>query len=96
MLENIMYFELKRRGYAVYIGKNGTKEIDFVAVRRDERIYIQVCCNLPEESDWEIANLLEIRDHYPKYVVTLDELAEGNINGIKIVHMADFLLSNDY
>ena len=99
MLENIMYFELKRRGYAVYIGKNGTKEIDFVAVRRDERIYIQVCCNLPEESDWEIANLLEIRDHYPKYVVTLDELAEGNIrniNGIKIVHMANFLLSDDY
>ena len=96
MLENVMYFELKRRGYEVHIGKNETKEIDFVAVRRDERIYIQVCRNMLDESDREVANLLEIRDHYPKYVVTLDELACGNINGIKIVHMADFLLCNDY
>ena len=91
MLENIVYFELRRKGYDVYIGKNATKEIDFVAVRRDERIYVQVCRNLPEESDREIANLLEI-----KYVVTMDELAAGNINGVKIVHLADFLLSEDY
>ena len=96
MLENIVYFELRRKGYDVYIGKNASKEIDFVAVRRDERIYVQVCRNLPEESDREIANLLEIKDHYPKYVVTLDEVAAGNINGIKIVHLADFLLSQDY
>ena len=96
MLENIVYFELRRKGYDVYIGKRETKEIDFVAVRRDERIYIQVCRNLPEESDREIANLLEIKDHYPKYVVTLDELAAGNINGVKIVHLADFLLAEDY
>ena len=96
MLENIVYFELLRRGYEVYIGKNETKEIDFVAVRRDERIYVQVCRNLPEESDREVANLLEIKDHYPKYVVTLDELATGNINGVKIVHLADFLLTEDY
>lgn len=96
MLENIVYFELRRRGYEVYIGKNETKEIDFVAVRRDERIYVQVCRRLPEESDREVANLLEIKDHYPKYVVTLDELAAGNINGVKIVHLADFLLSNEY
>lgn len=96
MLENIVYFELRRKGYDVYIGKNETKEIDFVAVRRDERIYVQVCRRLPEESDREIANLLEIRDHYPKYVVTLDELAAGNINGVKIVHLADFLLSDRY
>ena len=70
MLENIVYFELRRKGYDVYIGKNETKEIDFVAVRRDERIYVQVCRRLPEESDREVANLLEIKDHYPKYVVT--------------------------
>ena len=50
MLENIVYFELRRKGYDVYIGKIATKEIDFVAVRRDERIYVQVCRNLPEES----------------------------------------------
>lgn len=96
ILENIVYFELLRRGYAVYIGKNETKEIDFVAVRRDERIYVQVCRRLPEGSDREIANLLEIKDHYPKYVVTLDEWAAGNINGVKIVHLADFLLSSEY
>ncbi len=92
MLENIVYFELRRKGYEVYIGKNETKEIDFVAVRRDERIYVQVCRNLPEDSDREVANLLEIKDHYPKYVVTLDDLAGGNISGVKIIHLADFLL----
>lgn len=91
MLENIVYFELRRKGYEVYIGKNGTKEVDFVATRRDERIYVQVCLRLPDESDREIANLLEIKDHYPKYVVTLDELAAGNINGVKIMHLVDFL-----
>ena len=96
MLENLVYFELKRRGYEVYIGKNETKEIDFVAVRRDERIYVQVCRNLPEDSDRELANLLELKDHYPKYVVTLDDLAGGNVNGVKLVHMADFLLSQEY
>ena len=96
MLENIVYFELRRKGYDAYIGKNASKEIDFVAVRRDERIYVQVCRNMPEESDREIANLLEIKDHYPKYVVTLDELATGNINGVKIMHLADFLLSEDF
>ncbi len=96
MLENIVYFELRRRGYEAYIGKNETKEIDFVAVRRDERIYVQVCRNMPEESDREVANLLEIRDHYPKYVVTLDDLASGNINGVKVVHLSDFLLSEEY
>ena len=96
MLENIVYFELRRKGYDVYIGKNETKEIDFVAVRRDERIYVQVCRRLPEESDREVANLHEIKDHYPKYVVTLDELAAGNINGVKIVHLADFLMSCEY
>ena len=96
MLENIVYFELRRKGYDVYIGKNAAKEIDFVAVRWDERLYVQVYRNFPEESEREVANLLEIKDHYPKYVVTLDELAGGNINGVKIVHLVDFLLAADY
>lgn len=96
MLENIVYFELRRKGYDVYIGKNADKKIDFIAAHRDKRLYVQVCRNLPEESDREIANLLEIKDHYPKYVVTLDELAGGNINGVRIVHLADFLLSEEY
>lgn len=96
MLENIIYFELRRRGYEVYIGKNETKEIDFVAVRRDERIYVQVCRSLPEGSDREVGNLLEIKDHYPKYVVTLDELDVGNVNGVRIVYLVDFLLYSEY
>lgn len=96
MLENLVYFELRRKGYEVYIGKNMNKEIDFVAVQRDERIYVQVCRNLPADSDREIANLLEIKDHYPKYVVTMDEMAAGNVNGVKIMHLADFLLCKDY
>ena len=94
-LETIVFFELRRRGYDVFIGKNAAKEIDFVATRRDERIYVQVCVRLPEDSDREIGNLLEIPDNYPKYVVTLDSMATGNENGIKIVHLADFLL-NEY
>ena len=95
MLENIVYFELKRQGYDVYIGKLGSKEIDFVAIKRDERIYVQVCRALPEDSDRETDNLLAIKDHYPKYVVTLDELATGNVNGVKIVHLLDFLLKDE-
>ena len=96
MLETIVYFELRRRGYDVYVGKNETKGIDFVAVRRDERVYVQVCRELPDASDREIVNLLEIKDHYPKYVVTMDDLAGGNIDGVRIVHLVDFLLSPQY
>lgn len=94
-IENIVFFELKRRGYDVYIGKNGTKEIDFVATKRDDRVYIQVCRELPKESDREITNLMEIKDHYPKMIVTLDDYASGNFNGIKIVHLVDFLLNEN-
>ena len=92
-MENIVFLELKRRGYDVFIGKNDTKEIDFVATHRDERIYVQVCVRIPETSDREVGNLMEIRDHYPKYVVTLNEMDTGIENGIKIVHLADFLLA---
>ncbi len=92
-LENVVFLELKRRGYDVCIGKNEAKEIDFVATQRDERLYVQVCVQLPSDSDREVGNLMELRDHYPKYVVTLDRMATGNENGIKIVHLLDFLLS---
>lgn len=92
MLENLVFFELKRRGYDVYIGKNHDKEIDFVATKRNDRLYVQVCRNLPSNSDREIANLVEIKDHFSKIVVTLDDFAGGNVDGIKIVHLADFLL----
>ncbi len=95
-MENIVFLELKRRGYEVYVGKNDTKEIDFIAIRRDEKIYVQVCVQLPENSDREVGNLMVIRDHYPKYVVTLNEMDTGIDNGIKIVHLADFLLAEQW
>lgn len=91
-MENIVFFELKRRGYDVYVGKNADKEIDFVAEKRGERLYVQVCRELPETSDREIANLLEIKDGYPKIVVTLNGYASGNENGVRIVKLSDFLL----
>lgn len=96
ILENIVFLELKRRGYEVFIGKNEQKEIDFIGIRREEKIYVQVCRNLPESSDREIANLMEIKDHYHKYVVTLDDLAKGNDNGIEIIHITEFLLKEEY
>ena len=95
-MENIVFLELKRRGYDVYIGKNDVKEIDFVAVRRDEKIYVQVCVQIPENSDREVGNLMAIKDHYPKYVVTLNRMDTGNENGIRIVHLADFLLEEKW
>lgn len=94
MMENLVYFELKRRGCDVFIGKNADKEIDFVAIDRDKKLYIQVCRELPKESDREFANLIEIKDNYPKMIVTLDDYASGNVNGINVVHLADFLLNN--
>lgn len=94
-LENIVFLELKRRGYDVYIGKNATKEIDFVAEKKGEKIYVQVCRNLPEDSDREIGNLLDIRDAYPKYVVTADPYATGNEEGVQVMHITDFLLKSD-
>ena len=96
MLENIVYLEMKRRGYDVYIGKNDTKEIDFVGIRRDEKIYIQVCVELPTESTRETDNLMDIKDHYHKYVVCMDDLGVGNENGIEIVHITDFLLRDSW
>lgn len=96
MLENIVYLEMKRRCYDVYIGKNDAKEIDFVGIRRDEKIYVQVCVELPTESTRETDNLMDIKDHYHKYVVCMDDLAIGNENGIEIVHIADFLLRDSW
>ena len=92
-LENIVFLEMKRRGYDVYIGKNASREIDFIGIRRNEKVYVQVCVQLPENSDREIGNLMEVPDHYPKYVVTTNSMDTGIDNGIRIVYLADFLLS---
>lgn len=91
LLENLVYLELRRRGYSVYIGKLADKEIDFIAVKQNDKLYVQVCRTLPENSDREIANLKAIRDNYPKYVVTADYSVCGNEEGIEIVHITDFL-----
>ena len=96
ILENIVYLELTRRHYDVYIGKFKTKEIDFVATKDGKKIYVQVCRNLPEDSDREIQNLKNINDNYPKYVVTLNEYDVGNIDGIEIIYLENFLLKQEY
>lgn len=96
VMENIVYLELCRRGYDVYVGKNNTKEIDFIAIHKDEKIYVQVCVQIPENSNREVGNLMEIRDHYPKYIVTLNEMDVGIENGIRIVHLRDFLLAKQW
>lgn len=93
IIENIVYLELLNRGFDVHIGKFADKEIDFVAQRRDERIYIQVCCKLPEESNREIDNLKSIKDNYPKYIITLDPLQVGNFDGIKMITLEEFLIN---
>jgi predicted AAA+ superfamily ATPase len=94
ILENIVFLELKRRGYNVYIGKLDTTEIDFVAEKRNEKIYVQVAYKLENEQtvNREFGNLLTINDQYPKYVVTMDEFWKDNIEGIKHLHITDFLL----
>ena len=96
ILENIVFLEMKRRGYEVYVGKNRLKEVDFIGIRRDEKIYIQVCVTLPEGSSRETDNLADIHDHYHKYVVCKDALACGNVDGIEIIHIADFLLKESW
>ena len=97
-LENIVYLELCRRGYTVNVGKTGDSEIDFVAVRQNEKIYVQVTQEINSEKTEkrEYSRLLEIPDNYPKCVLTTDEFAGGNYEGIKTMHIADFLLSAEY
>ena len=97
-LENIVYLELCRRGYAVNVGKTTDGEIDFVAARQNEKIYVQVTQEIRSEKTErrEYDRLLEIHDNYPKYVLRTDESAGGNYKGIKTMHVADFLLSAEY
>ncbi|MCC2820591.1 ATP-binding protein [Lachnoclostridium pacaense] len=98
MLENIMYLELLRRGYDVYVGKLENAEIDFIAIKQENKLYIQVTQEIgsPETEKREYGRLLDIRDNYPKYVLRTDAFAGGNYEGIKTMHVADFLLSDEY
>jgi predicted AAA+ superfamily ATPase len=98
MLENIVYLELLRRSYDVHIGQLPSGEIDFVATRNGDKLYIQVTQQIDSETteQREYSRLLDIRDNYPKYVLRADEFAGGNYEGIKSMHIADFLLSDEY
>ena len=97
-LENVVYLELCRRGYAVNIGKTSDGEIDFVATRQNEKVYVQVTQQIASEKTErrEYERLLEIRDNYPKYVLRTDEFAGGNYECIKTMHVADFILSDEF
>lgn len=97
-LENVVYLELCRRGYAVTIGKTPDGEVDFVAQKQNDRLYVQVTQEIKSEKTEkrEYERLLEIRDNYPKYVLRTDEFVGGNYQGIKSMHIADFLLSTEY
>ena len=97
-LENVVYLELCRRGYHVFIGKIDDGEVDFVATRQNEKIYVQVTerINSEKTEKREYERLLEIKDNYPKYVLRTDEFAGGNYEGIKTMHVADFLLSTEF
>lgn len=98
MLENVVYLELLRRGYSVNVGKLGDAEVDFIATKRDERLYIQIAQRISScETEFrEYGRLLDIRDNYPKYVLSTDDYAGGNYKGIKTMHVADFLLSKEF
>jgi predicted AAA+ superfamily ATPase len=95
LLENVIYIELLRRGCEVYVGKYNDLEIDFVAEMQGERIYIQVAQEIRDEKtiDREYENLLKIQDNYPKYVLSTQDLAAGNYEGIKSMHIADWLMA---
>lgn len=98
MLENVVYLELCRRGYSLNIGKTHDGEIDFIAQRQSEKIYVQVTKEISSQDteQREYSRLLEIRDNYPKYLLTTDSFAGGNYEGIKTMHIADFLLCNEF
>ena len=93
-LENIIYLELLRRKYNVNIGKLKTKEIDFIAQKEDKKLYIQATYLLASENtiEREFSPLKNIEDNYPKYVLSMDNLGEYNINGIQRKRIIDFLL----
>lgn len=95
ILENIVFLELKRRGYQVYIGKLDNKEIDFLAEKPGEKVYIQVAYKLESNQtvEREFAPLLAVEDHYPKYVVTMDDFWKDSIDGVRHLYITDFLLS---
>ena len=97
ILENIVFLELKRRGYTVHIGKLDTAEIDFIATKANEKIYIQVTYLLASDEtiEREFKPLLQVQDNYPKYVLSMDTLFGNDYEGIRRLNLIDFLLGAD-
>lgn len=93
-LENVVYVELLRRGFQVDIGQNNGQEVDFVARRQNQVVYYQVTRQLPENSDREVGNLLQLPDNYQKILLTANRMDVGNDRGIQISHVVDWLLAN--
>jgi predicted AAA+ superfamily ATPase len=93
ILENIVFLDLKRRGFKVFVGKMDKQEIDFVGEKAGEKIYVQVAYKLESEQTVkrEFGNLLAIRDQYPKYLVTMDEFWKDNLEGIQHFYITDWL-----
>ncbi|MBL7113189.1 MAG: ATP-binding protein [Bacteroidales bacterium] len=95
LLENVVYLHLLISGYEVNIGVSGNTEIDFVGRKNGEKIYVQVAYLLTDENtiEREFGNLLKIKDNYPKYVVSMDEIHGNTYQGIQQLHVRDFLLA---
>lgn len=95
LLENIVYFELLRRGYKVNIGKAGNAEIDFVAFKDGKYEYYQACASLTDENTFnrEMKPLREVKDNYSKIILTNEIMSVGNYNGIEVLNIVEWLLS---
>ncbi len=93
-IENVVFFELLRRGYKVAVGKYQNTEVDFVVEKQGAFTYIQVTAEMTTKDtfDWEMKPLYAIRDNYEKIVLTLDKLTLGNYDGIRVIHVLDWLL----
>jgi predicted AAA+ superfamily ATPase len=98
LLENIVYLELLSRGYKVTIGKINELEVDFIAIKNNKQIYIQVAYLLADEKtiEREFGALEKINDNYPKIVLSLDKLPDNDRNGIKWLNLIDFLKNEEY
>lgn len=95
VLENLVYLELKRRGYKIFIGKFGNQEIDFIAEKENKKIYLQVAYMLssPDTIEREFSALRNIKDNYPKYVISMDTIFGNDFEGIQRINLIDFLLN---